>query len=150
MGMDIQSGTVDQPETAVSEVDHTADDALLIRGADFGKLLQNAAMGLYRLVGTTGTGMPGKPPVEKQVSVDAQDAEGLLVEWLSELAFWVETEFFIGSDIRFLEIGDRHLKAAISGYRADRVEKLIKAVTYHDLKILVTPNGLEATVVFDV
>lgn len=137
-------------DSAVSEIEHTADYALLIRGRDFRTLLENAATGLYRLVGSTGKAPSEESFIEKQVTVDAQDAEGLLVEWLSELAYWVEAECFIGPDIQFLNVGENHLKALLRGYRADGVERLIKAVTYHDLRITKTVNGLETTVVFDV
>jgi SHS2 domain-containing protein len=150
MNIDFQSKPGDRQGEAVREIEHTADYALLIRGKDLGTLLKNAAMGLYSLVGSTGKASSRRPPIEKQLTLDAQDAEGLLVDWLSELAYWVETEWFIGSDIRFSKISDHHLKAAVKGYRTGGVEKLIKAVTYHDLRIIKTAKGLEATVIFDV
>ena len=45
---------------------------------------------------------------------------------------------------------DTHLQASIFGGKAAVLEKHIKAVTYHNLRIIKTPQGLEATVVFDV
>jgi SHS2 domain-containing protein len=38
----------------------------------------------------------------------------------------------------------------MEGGPVDRVDKAIKAVTYHNLRIARTDRGLEATIVFDV
>ncbi|MCK5418414.1 MAG: archease [Desulfobacterales bacterium] len=43
-----------------------------------------------------------------------------------------------------------HLQASIFGGKVSELEKHIKAVTYHNLKIIKTSQGLEATIVFDV
>ena len=150
MGKDTGLKSTESGESAFSEIPHTADYALRIRGRDFSELLQNAARGLYSLMGAKGDETYKGPPVEKQISLDAQDAEGLLVEWLSELAYWVESESFIGSDISISELDSDHLRAAVGGWKAERIEKHIKAVTYHNLKIRRIDAGLEATVVFDV
>ena len=137
-------------DPAFSEIAHTADYALRIRGKDFAGLLQNAAWGLYSLIGARKRENAGGKLIEKKVNLDAQDAESLLVEWLSELAYWVETTLFIGAEIDFIDVSGKHLEAAVRGWEAERIEKLIKAVTYHNLQIRETETGLEATVVFDV
>jgi SHS2 domain-containing protein len=137
-------------EPAFSEIPHTADYALRIRGRNFHELLQNAAYGLYSLMGAEAKEKYAVMPVEKQMILEADDAEGLLVEWLSELAYWVESESFIGSDINISEADSYYLRAAIGGRKAEKIEKHIKAVTYHNLKIRSTDAGLEATVIFDV
>ena len=149
MGKDNGSESAENSRFAFSEVAHTADYALRIRGRNFKSLFQNAARGLYSLMGPSEDKM-GERCVEKKITLVARDAEELLVEWLSELAYWVENEFFIGSDIRFSQIDENHIEATISGWKAERVEKLIKAVTWHNLEIRQTGEGFEATVVFDV
>ena len=150
MGKDIRSESAENSNFAFSEIAHTADYALRIRGSDFRALFQNAAHGLYSLIGPSDEKLKKEQWVEKQIALVAQDAEELLVEWLSELAYWVENEFFIGSGIRFSQINEGRLEATIGGWRADRVERLIKAVTWHNLEIRQTVDGLEATVIFDV
>ena len=47
-------------------------------------------------------------------------------------------------------VSPAHVKALIYGSRVTLMEKHIKAVTYHNLKIIKTETGLAATVVFDV
>jgi SHS2 domain-containing protein len=84
------------------------------------------------------------------VEIRADDAEGLLVEWLSELAFLVEVKSFIFQRVEILTFSETYLKANVYGKIARELKVHIKAVTYHNLKIVETENGFEATVVFDI
>ena len=135
-------------KAAFEEIEHTADRALKIYGSDLRELLVNAAQGMNSLMVKNSAATT--TPVEKSVELAAMDAEELLVEWLSELAFWAETEMFVFSRFELHEVSTTRLKATIYGKRADQLEKHIKAVTYHNLKIMQTAEGLTATVVFDV
>lgn len=150
MSDNVSINTQDRQRPDFHEIAHTADYALNVRGKDFSALLQNAARGLYSLIGAHGEHDRGGALIERRMALDALDGESLLVEWLSELAYWVETASFIATEIRFKNISRTHLEAIVSGWEADRVEKLIKAVTYHNLAIRQVKSGLEATVVFDV
>ena len=130
------------------EIEHTADKALLIFGSSLQELLINAARGMTSLM------MPDvskvSTEVEKFIDLETIDAESLLVEWLSELAFWAETEMLVFTQFDIQKLTDTHLQASIHGGKVSKLEKHIKAVTYHNLKILKTSQGLEATIVFDV
>ena len=48
------------------------------------------------------------------------------------------------------EVTPTTLTGRVRGGRPPEMQKHIKAVTYHDLKIRPTDRGLEVTVVFDV
>ena len=135
-------------KAAFEEIEHTADRALRIYGSDLRQLLVNAAHGMNSLIVKKSAAT--LTPVEKSVELEAMDAEGLLVEWLSELAFWAETEMFVFSRFELHEVSTTRLKATIWGKRANQLEKHIKAVTYHNLEIVQADDGLAATVVFDV
>jgi SHS2 domain-containing protein len=135
-------------KAAFEEVEHTADRALKIYGSDLRQLLVNAAHGMNSI-------MLKEPaatsvPIEKPVALEAADAEGLLVEWLSELAFWAETEMLVFFRFELHEVSSTRLRATLYGSRVDQLEKHIKAVTYHNLEIVRTAAGLSAIVVFDV
>ena len=130
------------------EIEHMADKALRIFGANLQELFISAAQGMTGLMMTDVTKVSIE--VEKFVELDAIDAEDLLVEWLSELAFWAETEMLVFTQFRIRKLTATHLQASISGGKVAVLEKHVKAVTYHNLKIIKTPKGLEATVVFDV
>jgi SHS2 domain-containing protein len=137
-------------EAAFEEVEHTADRALKIFGPDLRGLLINAARGMNSLM-VKEPQAPSKPP-ERLVAVEleAMDAEELLVDWLNELAFWAEMEMLIFDRFDLHEVSPTYLNASISGSKVQRLEKHIKAVTYHNLEIIRTAEGLSATVVFDV
>jgi SHS2 domain-containing protein len=130
------------------EIEHTADWALRIRGRDLRELLLNAARGMgYLLVSDPAKVVLG---VEEHFEIEAYDSEGLLVNWLSELAYWAEMEGVVFSNFNFRQVTPFSLQVDVQGGRVPGLEKHIKAVTYHDLKIVETGSGLEATVVFDV
>ena len=133
---------------AFEEIEHTADRALRIYGRNFEELLRHAACGLNHLIGADQA--PGATHQTKSIILDADDAEGLLVEWLSELAFWAESEMLVFSKFDLQEVSPTHVKAAVAGGQVTKLERHIKAVTYHNLEIVKTESGLTATVVFDV
>jgi SHS2 domain-containing protein len=130
------------------EVEHTADWALRIRGRDLGELLVNAARGMSSLLVSESASMPAR--IEERFDIEADDAEGLLVNWLSELAYWSEVEGIVFCKFELDEVTPTYLRARGRGDYAPRLKKHIKAVTYHNLEIVKTDDGLEATVVFDV
>jgi SHS2 domain-containing protein len=133
---------------AFEEIEHTADRALRIYGSDLQELLLNAAGGLNSLLDAEYNA--SARPEEKSVELEAIDAESLLVEWLSELAYWAETELLVFHKFDLHSVSPTHVKATIHGSRVAQLETHIKAVTYHNLEIIQTDKGLTATVVFDV
>ena len=135
-------------KVAFEEIEHTADQALRIYGSNLKELMLNAAHGINSILVTEHT--PDGAQHEKSVELDAPDIESLLVDWLSELAYWAETEMLIFHEFDIESVSPTHLRSTIYGNRVTNLEKHIKAVTYHDLEIVKTAKGLEATVVFDV
>lgn len=129
-------------------VDHTADWALRIYGSDLAQLFSNAAMGMASLLVQDIQDVPIE--VVRHLELDAYDAETLLVDWLTELAYWAEDEGLIFPNISLSDVTDTHLKATLRGGRVAELLKHIKAVTYHNLEIVRTEQGLAATIVFDV
>ena len=130
------------------EIEHTADWALRVRGADLRELLAHAARGMSGLLVSDLETVPAD--VQRQVELDVLDAESLLVEWLGELAYWAESELLIFREYDLTEVSPTHLRAILRGGRVPGLQKHIKAVTYHNLKIVTTEDGLETIIVFDV
>lgn len=130
------------------EIEHTADWALRLYGRDLAELLKNAARGMNSLL----IAAPEDIPLEREESfaLEGGDGEDLLVNWLSELAYWAETEQVIFRQFNFAQVSPTELQATVRGGHAPHLRKHIKAVTYHDLEIVETATGLTATVVFDV
>ena len=143
----IKGNSVKSDRAGFEEVDHTADVALRIWAPNFEALLCQAALGMTRLMyGSITSGQV----VRKRFSLEAFDRESLLVEWLGELAYSAEINREVFYEFGFECVTDCRLIAAACGNRVDSLQTVIKAVTYHNLKIIKTDRGLEATVVFDV
>ena len=130
------------------EVDHTADHALNIVGKDLKELFISAAEGMTSLMIADTAGI--SEDIARSVTLEAIDTESLLVEWLSELAYLAEDEMLIFKAFRIHQISSNRLDAEVIGSAVAEIEKLIKAVTYHNLKIKKKNHQLEATIVFDV
>ena len=130
------------------EIEHTADWALRVRGVDLRELLSHAARGMSSLLVSDLETVPAD--VWRQVELDALDAESLLVGWLGELAYWAESGLLVFREYDLTEVSPTHLRATLRGSRVPGLQKHIKAVTYHNLKIVATGDGLETTIVFDV
>ena len=128
------------------EVEHTADCAILVRGVSLAELLVEAARGMAVLTG----GRAGRPRETRRFSISADDRETLLVTWLEELAFLLETEGLLMDQFVVLSCSPQHLTVQASGGPAEDLRRMLKAVTFHDLAIQELDSGLQVTIVFDV
>jgi len=139
---------IDLPEDAIRIVEHTADWALRVRGPDLAGLFGHAAVGMAQLL----AGDLAAVPLEeaRELALAADDAESLLVEFLGELAYWAERDGLVCPVVELSEVSPTILQATARGGRLAELQKHIKAVTYHDLAIRPTDDGLEVTIVFDV
>lgn len=139
---------VDGNSDAIRIIEHTADWALRLRGRDLAELFARAAEGMaYLLAGDTSA-----IPLDhaREVELDSFDAEELLVLWLGELAYWAERDGLVFPAADLVEVSAVKLVGTVRGGRPAELQKHIKAVTYHDLAIRQSEDGLEVTVVFDV
>jgi SHS2 domain-containing protein len=136
-----------QPEFGFREHAHTADWELEVWAPDLPSLLEQAARGMYSL---SGTKLQKEKHQVSKIALQAEDAEGLLVRFLSEL-LWLEQEKDIGFDGFDIRVDDRYnLRAELRGFAVASIDKEIKAVTYHNLAVEATPQGLRVNIVFDV
>ena len=135
-----------RPESGYREIEHTADWELEVWAPDLTALLEQAARGMYAL---SGMHLHPDPRQTRRLEIQSADAETLLVAFLSELLYYGEHEK-LGFDRFNLSEKDFKLLAELVGAPIARLDKEIKAVTYHNLAIRQTQNGFEANVVFDV
>ena len=129
-------------------VEHTADWAIRVAGTDLAQLFRHAAEGMSSLMAGDLEALP--LDVVRTLELQAYDVESLLVEWLSELAYWAEMEQMVFRQFDLIEVTPTELKGTVRGGRAPVLHKHIKAVTYHNLAIIENDEGLETTIVFDV
>lgn len=128
------------------EVSHTADWSVRVWAPDLASLFTEAARAMNAL---SGIRMGQGPRVKRAFEADAPDVESLLVAFLSELVYYQEQED-LAFDVFELEVKSKMLKVEMEGAQIASADKAIKAVTYHNLKILETNEGFETTIVFDV
>ena len=135
-----------QKALGFQERPHTADWALDVWAPDLPTLLEQAARGMYALMGTR---LRAEPRTQRSFELRSSDPESLLVAFLSELLYWGEQEG-LGFDTFHLALSGETLQANVGGAPIESQSKEIKAVTYHNLAIRQGERGLETTVVFDV
>lgn len=135
-------------------VDHTADVAARLRGATLDDLF-GAAAGALTAAMTVPEAVA--PRQSRAVTLEAADLELLLVDWVGELLYLFETEQFLVAAARPSVAGhDRgwRVEAEISGETRDParhpVKVLVKAVTFHGLRIERRADGYETLLVFDI
>jgi SHS2 domain-containing protein len=129
------------------EIEHTADWSLRIRGENLEGLFCNAAVGMLKLAGIEPRTGPTRT---RRFELQADDSESLLVAWLEELLFLIEMDEVTFAKFDLTVEDNTRLTAKVQEFPIENIEKHIKAVTYHDLKIKQVEDGLEVTVVFDV
>lgn len=128
------------------ELEHTADWALRVWAPDFASLLETAAYGMKQLAEIK---LARKRAYVCEMTLEAEDREGLLVKFLSEILYCAEVEHAGFSHFE-IHVDGLRLRAIVYGASIVSQKKEIKAVTYHNLKIEETERGLEVEIVFDV
>jgi protein archease len=128
------------------EIDHTADCAIRVWAKDLPSLIAEAARGMNLAAGVK---IQSGSRVRRAVSVRAADAEGLLVQFLTELIFAQEHDN-LGFDGFEIQMSRGSLSGRLAGGLLESVAKPIKAVTYNNLSIEQTARGYETEIVFDV
>ena len=129
-------------------VDHRSEIQLRIRAGSLEELLAEAGRGLAEIQLQGGSATPGGP--WRPIEVTAPDRAALLVEWLNELIYLAETERWIPLEFRVEEATAREARARARGATVDRAPGLVKAATFHGLRVEEIPGGLEGEVVLDI
>ncbi len=132
-------------------LDISGDVGLRVQGRSLEELFSNSALGLYSLV----TDLSGVKPTESvDIKVNRESLDGLLVGWLNELIFRVDTYGFIGKEVGIKNINENRVEAGVKGEEFDpkRHERglLVKAATYHNLRIEKKNGVWTAEVVLDI
>jgi SHS2 domain-containing protein len=129
------------------EISHTADWSVRVWARDLPALFAEAARAMNSLAGTM---IERNPRRQRTFEVEAPDAESLLVAFLSELVYYQEQDHGLAFDTFALKFEGQRLRVDMEGAQIASLDKAIKAVTYHNLKIEKTKRGMETTIVFDV
>ena len=127
-------------------MEHTADCGLEVWAPDLPGLMEEAARGLFELMGVE---VSEESRCHRQLEIGAEDREQLLVSFLEELLFIADSEE-VAFDGFLLNLVETNLLARLEGGHIVSRSKEIKAVTYHNLQIKERRRGLKTSIVFDV
>jgi SHS2 domain-containing protein len=88
--------------------------------------------------------------IRRSVSFDSPELESLLVMFLEEILYYGE-HHGLGFNRFEVEIQEGYsLKSLLYGAEIAKIQKEIKAVTFHNMNISQTESGYEVMIVFDV
>ncbi len=139
-------------------IDISGDVGLRISGKTVIDIFINAAKGLYNLITDTDS-LEEKDSIEIYVKDDSP--EGLLVRFLNELIFHFDARGFTGKDVEIIKSNLENIQgngffinAKIKGEEFDPLRHesrlLIKAATYHNLKLYRDNSGWVSEIIFDI
>jgi SHS2 domain-containing protein len=141
------------------ELNHVGDLRVEIYGKTEEDLFQNAVRCLYCLLGLPDLPLSDTPlPASTPLNFAGMDREDVLVQLLGELLFVAVTEkrrWIPGKCTCGIPRDSRSVSLVVEGTWKDlppedsKGNTEIKAVTYHDTKIVRQPRGYVATVVMD-
>ena len=135
-------------------LEHTADIGMAAYGKTKREVFINSARGMFEII--AGGNETLKENFYDKIKLEADNLEGLLFAWLNELLYISETRLVILNKFYIKELSDFQIKAEVEGMKINppsvKIEKEIKAVTYHRLEIKKDEeSGLwRAQVIFDV
>jgi len=131
------------------EIDHTADRAFRVTGRDMAALLENAARAMQSM-NRDGPQPTAEPTATRSVDVEGVDDESLLVNWLNEILYLQQPHHLGCEEFHTDHLKNHCLRARVETRECDPTCTHIKAVTFHNLKIRETSEGLGAEIVVDV
>ncbi len=122
---------------------------LVAYGKSLAEAFANAAYGLFSLIVEPNR---VKEKESRKVTVQAQDAESLLFNWINELIYIFEVERLLFKSFDITEFTGQSLEATCWGEKYDpthhQLKTGVKSATYHMLKVDGERNRVQ--VIFDV
>ena len=131
-------------------LEHTADVGARAVGARLEEVFEQATAGLAEVMGARWPGPPAGDPVPLEVTAD--DLGGLLVDWLGEVLWRLEVTPATLAGVRVDRVADGRAVGSLQlGPPAPEPDgTVVKAITYHRLRVEPAPTGWLAEVYLDV
>lgn len=140
-------------------LDHTADVLVRAWGSTLEEALSNIAKGMFEIMTNTSK-------IEKNIRIDIEvcgyDLENLVYKWLEELLYYHDAYNYVFSYYNVKKVEERNINnekflcctAEVYGEIFDRQKHesrtIVKAVTYHQMRIENIQNRWVIDVVFDI
>jgi SHS2 domain-containing protein len=129
------------------ELDHTADWAIRVVAESLPQLFELAASGMFSLADIQ---LSKESSLPEKIKLEANDIESLLVLWLEELLFRIESMHIGAAEVTVHQVDQSCLQAEILPSEIVAIGRDIKAVTYHNLEIIQLVGQWSVEIVFDV
>ena len=139
--MDVQN-----QENGFIEIPHSADLALEVWSSSLPGLFTQAARGLYDLMQISGA---NRMVAKREINLKEIDLDNLLVSFLNELLADIQQNKSSYNQMD-LVIDHYSLKGKLTGKKIGGFNREIKAVTYHELKIVKKGSGYKTKIIFDI
>jgi SHS2 domain-containing protein len=132
-------------------LDHPADIGFRAFGGTLAELFANAAVAMLSIACEM---EDVAARLEYQLSATGTDYESLLVNWLSEVLYWFDGKRIALREFYVTELESQSIRAIARGEPRDSTRHLskliVKAVTWHQLKIARAGDGWMAEVYLDI
>jgi SHS2 domain-containing protein len=129
-------------------LEHTGEVKLRVRGGSLTDVFAEAGRALGKLQ------LRGRKQISVEawwdIQIEARDRNALLVDWLNELIYRAEAELAVAVDFDVMQVSETSLAARVGAVPVEESPGLVKAATFHELRIEPVADGLEAVVVLDV
>lgn len=132
------------------QINHTADLGIEVYGKGLQELFANAGFALFDIM--TDLSLV-KETTKKALTVEGNDLEQLMVNWLNDLLFLYDVEGLLFKSFEVQAVDEHHLEAIVAGepYNAGRhvIETSVKAATYHQIQVVNENDKWRATIIID-
>lgn len=130
-------------------IDHPSDMGIEVEGETLEELFENAARGMLTLISEKK--YEGNRSIKK-LHIKEDTNEELLHSFLSEILWLIEDKGFFPVKTRVNRIDSNEIKVDLNGVKLEEgdVDREVKAVTYHQLKIENAGGKLFTRIIFDV
>jgi SHS2 domain-containing protein len=132
-------------------LEHTADLGFRATGAMLAELFENAAEALVAIALN-----PENVEARETIALEAkgESREALLVNWLSEVLYWLDGEHRAMRSFKVRELTESRVAGEAQGERRDPARHeprlVVKGITYHQLKIEQSEQGWQCEVYLDI
>jgi SHS2 domain-containing protein len=131
--------------------EHVADVRARAYGDTLPELFQASLEAMNEISRANGDRASPAPSMSEAISLTAPDTTALLIDFLSETLTRGHLQGALFHRAEFDELTERSLRGTLHGTKVDRLDKDIKAVTYHEADVHKNAGGqFETTIVFDI
>ena len=126
-------------------LEHVADCCVEVKAENSADLFYQSMLALYNVMEPNSS----SEFVIRDMELEAANTEDLLIAFLNEILFSVDSYYEVYDEIDFLDLNDKRIKAQLQGKKISQISNQIKAATYHEFSIKIENGVMNATFILD-